>query len=154
MAKHIARSKQSGTSGGLDLRRRLLGDEAVTRMDSSVHDGLREVRENLLEHAWTAAWTREGLDLRTRSFMTIALLVALDRPRELLTHLKVATANGLSQSEIAEAIFHSAAYCGVPAGMGAISVASDFFFECDEKSVKKGEKVVSKGVKNSHSPKT
>ena len=90
----------------------------------------------LTEFVWGKVWTRKGIDRRTRSFMNIGILMALNRPHELGVNLRMAVNNGLSREEIGEAILHSAAYCGVPAGVNSIAIARQFFAELDREGAK------------------
>jgi 4-carboxymuconolactone decarboxylase len=68
-------------------------------------------------------WTRDGLDRRTRSAITMAVLTALGREDELALHVGAARRNGLSDEEIAEVLLHTAVYAGVPAANSAFAVA-------------------------------
>lgn len=72
---------------------------------------------------WGAVWTRPGLDRRTRSFLTLAVLTALGHHDELAMHVRGAVRNGLDEAEIAETILHAGAYAGVPAANSAMAVA-------------------------------
>ena len=119
---------------GMALRSSLVGEARTNKADQGFDPALVPAREVLLEFVWGKVWSRETLDRRSRSLMTLAVLTALNRPQELMTHLHVATANGLSRTEIGEAILHAAAYCGVPAGMGALATARQFFQEQDQGS--------------------
>ncbi len=113
------------------LRRELTGAEYTRGADADLDPALMPVRELLTEWIWGRIWTRKGIDRRTRSFMNIGILMALNRPHELAVNLRTAVSNGLSRAEIAEAILHAAAYCGVPAGVNAIGVARNFFRDED-----------------------
>lgn len=117
---------------GVKLRRELTGGEYVKGADADLDPALVPVRELLTEWMWGKIWTRRGIDRRTRSFMNIGILMALNRPHELAVNLRMAARNGLSRAEIGEAILHAAAYCGVPAGVNSIAVARQFFREQDE----------------------
>ncbi len=117
---------------GVKLRRELTGSKYVKGADADLDPALVPVRELLTEWTWGKIWTRRGIDRRTRSFMNIGILMALNRPQELAVNLHTATINGLSRGEIAEAILHAATYCGVPAGVNSIAVARQFFREQDE----------------------
>jgi 4-carboxymuconolactone decarboxylase len=116
---------------GIRLRRQLTGSEYVKGADTGLDPALLPAREMLTEFVWGKVWTRKGLDRRTRSFMNIGILMALNRPHELSVNLRMAVNNGLSREELGEAILHSAAYCGVPAGVSAIGVARQLFAELD-----------------------
>ncbi len=115
------------------LRRELTGGEYTKGADADLDPALVPVRELLTEWIWGRIWTRKGIDRRTRSFMNIGILMALNRPHELGVNLRTAVSNGLSRAEIAEAILHAAAYCGVPAGVNAIGVARNFFRDEDQR---------------------
>jgi 4-carboxymuconolactone decarboxylase len=69
-------------------------------------------------------WTREGLDRRTRSAITLAMLAALGREHELAMHVRGALRNGLTEHEISEVLLHTAVYAGVPAANRAFTIAS------------------------------
>jgi len=77
----------------------------------------------ITRYAWGAAWTRPGLDRRTRSFLTIAVLLTGGHGGELAMHVRAALTNGLSRAEISEAILHSAIYAGVQSANAAFAVA-------------------------------
>jgi 4-carboxymuconolactone decarboxylase len=68
-------------------------------------------------------WARPGLDRRTRSAITLALLTALGRDEELAMHVRAARRNGLSPEEIGEVLLHTAVYAGVPAANAAYAIA-------------------------------
>ena len=117
---------------GERLRRVITGARYASG-DTGLDPALLPVRELLTEFAWGKVWAREGIDRRTRSFMNIGMLMALNRPQELALNLRMALRNGLTRAEIAEAILHGAAYCGVPAGVGSIALARQVFAEADGK---------------------
>ena len=121
---------------GIRLRRQLTGSEYVKGADTGLDPALLPAREMLTEFVWGKVWTRKGIDRRTRSFMNIGILMALNRPHELALNLRMAVNNGLSREEIGEAILHAAAYCGVPAGVNAIAVARQLFGELDRAETK------------------
>jgi len=110
---------------GSRVRRQVLGDEHVERaLRDSTPFGV-EWQEFLTRHAWGAVWPRRGLDLRTRSCITVAMLIALGRTEELAIHLRGALRNGVTREELREVLLHSAVYCGMPAANSAVRVARD-----------------------------
>ena len=121
---------------GIRLRKELTGSEYVSGTDEGLDPALRPARELITEFVWGKVWTRKGIDRRTRSFMNIGILMALNRPHELALNLRMAVNNGLSREEIGEAILHSTAYCGVPAGVNTIAVARQLFAELDREGAK------------------
>lgn len=114
---------------GMRMRRRVLGDEHVNLADAQ-KDSLDEDFQSLItRYAWGEIWTRPGLDQRTRSLLTIGLMVALNRGDELRMHLRAALKNGVSIEEIREVLLHCAIYCGVPAANAAFHAAREVLKE-------------------------
>ena len=109
--------------GGLAVRREVLGDEHVDRAMSTATDVTRDFQRFITTYAWGGVWTRDGLDRRTRSVVTLTALVAGGQLAELELHLRGALRNGLTRAEIAEVLLQTAIYCGVPAANSAFAVA-------------------------------
>jgi 4-carboxymuconolactone decarboxylase len=82
-------------------------------------------QEITTEWCWGYAWTRPGLERKTRSMLNLAMLTALGKPAELKLHVKGALANGLSVEEIKEILLHATVYCGIPAGLDAFKAAHE-----------------------------
>lgn len=116
---------------GLRARREVLGDEHVARATANATDFSAPWQEFITRHAWGAVWTREGLDRRTRSAITLTALTALGRENEIAMHVRAALGNGLTREEIAEILIHTAVYAGVPAANAAFAVAQRVFDEPD-----------------------
>ena len=108
---------------GMRVRREVLGDEHVDRATRRASPLTKPFQQLITEYAWGAVWSRPGLDRRTRSAITIALLTALGRESELELHLHAARRNGMSDEEIAETLLHTAVYAGVPAANAAFAIA-------------------------------
>jgi len=105
------------------VRREVLGDEHVDRAAARTTPFTAPFQEFITEVAWGTIWSRPGLDRKTRSCVTLAILTALGREAELALHVRAALRNGLSESEIGEVLLHSAVYAGVPAANSAFAVA-------------------------------
>ncbi len=103
----------SSSEDGMTIRREVLGDEYVERVMAHVTPLDSQFQEWITNAVWGEIWTRPGLDRRTRSLVTIAILAALDR-EELDLHLEAAENCGVTPSEIVEVMFHVGAYAGVP----------------------------------------
>ena len=114
---------------GLKVRKEVLGAEYVEQSFASADDFNRPFQEFVTEYCWGGVWTRPGLDRRTRSFLNLGMLAALNRPHEIKLHLRGAINNGLTKDEIAEVFLQVAIYCGVPAALDAIRVAREVFQE-------------------------
>ncbi len=110
---------------GLQARREVLGDAHVERARATQTAFTEEFQHLLTRYAWGEVWTRPGLDRRTRSCITVAMLVALNRPEELALHLRAALNNGVSPDELKEVLLQSAVYCGIPAANTAFRVAQE-----------------------------
>ena len=109
---------------GMEARRAVLGDAHVDRAEASKTELTADFQDLLTRYAWGEIWTRPGLDRRTRSCITIAMLVALGREEELAIHLRGALNNGATREEIKEVLLQAAVYCGMPAANAAFRVAS------------------------------
>ena len=114
---------------GLKVRREVLGAEYVDNALKSADDFSRPIQELVTQMAWGEIWTRPGLDRRTRSFMNLAMITALNRPHELKLHVRGALNNGLTKAEIMEAFLQTAIYCGMPAALDSFRVAKEAFAE-------------------------
>ena len=109
---------------GMRVRREVLGDEHVDRATAGATPITEEFQEFITRYAWGGVWTREGLDRRSRSMVTITALVAGRHFDELEFHLRAALRNGMTKEEIVEVLLQTAIYCGVPAANSAFAVAS------------------------------
>jgi len=116
---------------GLAVRREVLGADYVEKSLRSADDFTRPMQELVTEYCWGEIWTRPGLDRRTRSFLNLAMLTALNRPHEVKLHVRGALNNGLTREELMEVFLQSAIYCGVPAALDAMRVAKEVFAEID-----------------------
>lgn len=119
---------------GLGIRKDVLGKDYVEKSIASADDFNRPMQELVTEYCWGRVWGRDGLDRRTRSFLNLAMLSALNRPHELKMHVKGALNNGLTREEICEVFLQVAIYCGVPAGVDSFRVGREAFAEIDAKS--------------------
>jgi 4-carboxymuconolactone decarboxylase len=110
---------------GMVVRREVLGDEHVDRAEARRSPLTSDFQDYITRCAWGEVWTRPGLDRRTRSCITVAMLVALNRTEELAMHLRAALTNGVTVEELKEVLLQTAVYCGVPAANTAFRVASE-----------------------------
>jgi 4-carboxymuconolactone decarboxylase len=118
---------QDSFDRGLTTRREVLGGEYVDAAIANADDFNRPLQEWVTQAAWDGVWNRPGLDRRTRSMITLAMLTALNRPHELKLHLRGALNNGVTKAEISEIFLQSAVYCGAPAAMDSVRVAREVF---------------------------
>ena len=114
---------------GLATRREVLGAEYVDASIKNATDFNIDMQELVTQYCWGDVWNRPGLDRKTRSFLNLAMISALNRPHELKLHVRGALNNGLTKDEIKEVFLQVAIYCGVPAAIDAFRVASEVFKE-------------------------
>jgi 4-carboxymuconolactone decarboxylase len=110
---------------GMTVRRAVLGDAHVEAALADRTPLTHEFQDLVTRYAWGEIWDRPGLPRRTRSVLTIAILVALNRPEELRLHLRAAKNNGVTPDEIKEVLLHAAIYCGLPAANAAFRLAAE-----------------------------
>jgi 4-carboxymuconolactone decarboxylase len=108
---------------GMTVRREVLGDAHVDRAVAGTTAFTADFQDFITRYAWGEVWTRDGLDRRTRSCVTLAVLTALRCHDELAMHVRAARRNGLSADEIGEVLLHTAVYAGVPAANSAFQIA-------------------------------
>ena len=112
---------------GMKTRRAVLGDAHVDRTLKSRTKFNEPFQELITRYAWGEIWSRPGLPRKTRSLLTLAMLVALNRNEEFRMHVKAALSIGVSREEIQELLMQSAVYCGIPAANAAFHVAEEAF---------------------------
>ena len=78
-------------------------------------DFCTEIGDLSMDNVFARLWTREGLDLRARSLVTLGILIAQHATDELRIHFPIALKNGCTLKELEEVIYHSTAYAGFPA---------------------------------------
>lgn len=125
---------------GMKIRRAVLGDEHVDRAVAAITDFNRDFQDFITRNAWGDIWARPGLSRHTRSLLTLAMMIALNRDEEFRMHVKAAFNNGVTHEEIKEVLLQSAIYCGVPAANSAFQMAAEVFKKMDEKNKRKSEK--------------
>jgi 4-carboxymuconolactone decarboxylase len=114
---------------GMEVRREVLGDAHVDRAVAGTTPFTEDFQKFITNYAWGSVWTRDGLDRRTRSAITLALLAALGHREELGMHVRAALRNGLTAAEIGEVLLHTAVYAGVPAANSAFARAQEVLRE-------------------------
>ena len=112
---------------GMKIRRAALGDAHVDQAMARQNEFTAEFQDLITRYAWGEIWSRPDLDRKTRSLITIAMMVALNRSEELQLHLKAALKNGVTRAEIKEVLLQAAIYCGVPAANHAFHLAEQIF---------------------------
>lgn len=110
---------------GLQMRKKVMGEDFVEKAFANADDFTMPLQEFITRNAWGTVWCRDGLDLKTRSLVTVSMLTALGRAHELKGHIRGALNNGATPEEIREVLLHAAIYCGAPAAVEGFRVAQE-----------------------------
>ena len=129
MPRSYAPINQELFDKGLKTRREVLGAEYVDASIKNATDFNIDMQELVTQYCWGDVWNRPGLERKTRSFLNLAMITALNRPHELKLHVRGAINNGLTKDEIKEVFLQASIYCGVPAAIDSFRVASEVFKE-------------------------
>jgi 4-carboxymuconolactone decarboxylase len=117
---------------GLEIRKSVLGKEHVEKSLAAADDFSQPLQELVTEYCWGWVWGRETLPKKTRSFINLAMIAALNRPHELKLHVKGALRNGLTREEIREVLLQVGIYCGIPAAVDSFRLAREAFAEYEQ----------------------
>jgi 4-carboxymuconolactone decarboxylase len=117
---------------GMRVRREVLGDAHVDRAVANTTEFTEKFQDYITRAAWGSVWTRDGLDRKTRSCITLAVLTALHCENEIPMHVRAAITNGLTPDEIGEVLLHTGVYAGVPAANAAFALAQKTLAELGE----------------------
>ena len=114
---------------GREMRRKLLGDAYVESTAATTYkDPLMQKFFDLTsETVFGALWTRPGLDLKTRTLITVISDASTGREPELAIHLRMARRRGWTEDELTEALLHLLGYVGAPLVRDAMLVATKVF---------------------------
>ena len=110
---------------GLARRKQVMGEAFVANAFDKATDFTLPMQHYITKNAWGDVWQRDGLDLKTRSLITVAMLTALGKQHELKGHVRGALNNGVSVAEIQEVLLHASIYCGVPSAVEAFRSAAE-----------------------------
>jgi 4-carboxymuconolactone decarboxylase len=131
--KSMSMNENEAFKAGLAARKKVLGEKYVNDALSKVDDFTEPLQQYLTEHAWGAVWARDGLPLKTRSMLNLAMLSAINRPHELKIHIRGALNNGVTKEEMREIFLQVGVYCGAPAALESFKLAQEVFKELDTK---------------------
>jgi 4-carboxymuconolactone decarboxylase len=121
---------------GMDVRRAVLGNEHVDRSIANATEFTADFQAFLTRYAWGEVWTRPGLDRKTRSLLTIAMMASLGRYDELRLHVRATRNTGVTRDEVREVLLQVAVYAGVPAANSAYHHAAAVYREMDEEAAR------------------
>lgn len=117
---------------GLEIRRAVVGDAYVDKSLASADDLTAPLQKLVTEYCWGEVWGRPGLDRKTRSYLNLGMLIALNRPNEVRLHMRGAINNGITREELVEVVLQAAIYCGVPASLDAMKAAKEVVAEMEK----------------------
>jgi 4-carboxymuconolactone decarboxylase len=110
---------------GLATRKQVMGEDFVANALGNATPFTQPIQDHITRAAWGDTWQRPGLDLKTRSLITVAMLTALGKQNELKGHVRGALNNGATPAELQEVLLHAAVYCGVPTAVEAFRTANE-----------------------------
>ena len=128
-------TKKEMFDAGLKIRKEVLGSEHVDRGFAIKDEFTEDVQEFLTIHSWGSSWGRRDaageltIPKKTRSFLNLAMLCALNRPHELELHVRGAINNGVTKQEMKEILLHVAVYCGAPALVEGVRIVRKVWAE-------------------------
>jgi 4-carboxymuconolactone decarboxylase len=111
------------------MRQQVMGEAFVAKAFANVDAFTAPLQEFVTRNAWGTTWCRDGLDLKTRSLLTLSMLTALGRAQEIKGHVRGAINNGATMQEIQEVLLHAAIYCGMPLAIDAFRSAHEVLKE-------------------------
>lgn len=129
-----AQEAETQLERGMAVRRAVLGDAHVDRSQAAASDFTRDFQEFITRYAWDGIWNRPGLDHKTRSMLTIAMMAALGRWDELKLHVRATPNTGVTRAEVKEILMQVGVYAGVPAANSAFHHAADAYRELEERA--------------------
>ena len=116
---------------GLTVRKAVLGEAHVARASANATPFDRDFQDFITQYAWGGVWTRPGLDRRTRSLLTIAMLASLGHGEELKLHIRATRNTGATREEVKEVLLQVAVYAGAPAANSAFAIAKRVYKELE-----------------------
>ncbi|MBK4738353.1 4-carboxymuconolactone decarboxylase [Noviherbaspirillum sp. DKR-6] len=116
---------------GLQKRKQVMGEDFVERAFAGADEFTMPLQEFITRNAWGTVWCRDGLDMKSRSLVTVAMLTALGSTHELKGHLRGALNNGAKKEELREVLLQAAVYCGAPMAVNAFRIAQEVIRDWD-----------------------
>jgi len=110
---------------GLAMRKQVMGEDFVAKAFGGMTPFTEPIQQYITRNAWGDVWQRPGLDLKTRSLITVAMLTAMGKQHELKGHVRGALNNGATVQEIQEVLLHASIYCGLPTAVEAFRTAAE-----------------------------
>jgi len=125
MQKSMQQTTAEQYEQGLATRKEVMGNDFVDKALAGATSFTQPLQEHITRAAWGDIWQRPGLDRKTRSLITVAMLSALGKQQELKGHIRGAINNGVSVQELQEVLLHATIYCGIPAAAESFRTANE-----------------------------
>ena len=125
MTNKHAHPTDAAFQNGLAKRTQVMGQPFVDKAFDGMTEFTKPIQHHITRAAWGDTWQRDGLDLKTRSLITVAMLTALGKTHELKGHVRGALNNGATKEELQEVLLHAAIYCGVPTAVEGFRAAAE-----------------------------
>ena len=116
---------------GMEMRRKVLGDAHVDRAEAAKAELDTPFQDLITEAAWGTVWASDGISLRERSMLTLALLAATGNFEEIPMHIRATARTGASKRDVLEVFQHVAIYAGVPRANHALKLAKRTYEEME-----------------------
>ncbi len=116
---------------GMQVRRKVLGNTHVDRAEAAKTAFDEPFQTLITEGAWGTVWASDGISLRERSMLTLALLAATGNFEEIPMHIRATARTGASKRDVLEAFQHVAIYAGVPRANHALKLAKATYAEME-----------------------
>jgi 4-carboxymuconolactone decarboxylase len=114
---------------GVQVRRELFGEEIGLKHIREATDLTRRFQDVVTRYCFGELWGTEAVPRRTRSIITLSMLLAMGKSNEVKIHVRAALANGVSKDELREILLHAMIYCGVPSAVEGFRCAGEVFAE-------------------------
>jgi 4-carboxymuconolactone decarboxylase len=124
-------AKSRAYQAGRETRRQAMGEAMVERMAQSAYDDrvMCDFVDYAVEAVWGLLWSRPGLDMKTRTLISVVSVATQARWEELAMYLRMARQQGWTEEELSEVLLHLAGYVGLPSAREAMLTAKEVFKE-------------------------
>ena len=120
---------------GFEMRKKVLGDDYVNQSFANASEFDKPFQEFVTESAWGEVWTRDELDNKTKSIITMSVLLALRAENEIALHTRGAINNGVSAEELRAIAIHASVYAGVPSAISGMKIIKKVLQEMDKRII-------------------
>src|SRR6201984_1535055 len=111
---------------GINVVREMMGDQAAAKLSASAGSNTfgAPIAAYAVDQVFADIWTRPGLDRRSRSLVSMSVMIAMRQPHEFAIHMGAGLNNGVTLKEIEEVLIQALPYVGYPAIATALTAAA------------------------------